>query len=153
MTITTLGQSKDKQGSTLVIKNSDALAGSPPFTFFLMQMAELMDSGFSLKRTGWDDDNCGIIWAELDNKIVGIIAYDKDKIKTVKILSIKLTAVDSTFRGRGIHTVMNTYFEGLARSLGCTRIQATVHPDNHVRLESAKKDGLKIFYHILFKSI
>jgi RimJ/RimL family protein N-acetyltransferase len=153
MTTNILGEDTDKQGAKLVIRHSNTLAGSIPYTFFLRQMADLMDSGFALKRTAWDDDNCGIIWAEMENKIVGIIAYDKDKIQTAKVLSIRLTAVNPDFRNRGIHTIMNKHFEALGRSLGCTRIQATVHPDNQVRLASAKKDGLKTFFHIMYKVI
>lgn len=149
-----LGTEIDKKGSTLIIKNSNWLAFSPAYTFFLRQFAELADNNHTLPCTLWEDGNCGILWAELDGTIVGIIAYNKQWAKTeMPYLAIQLTAVDKNFRERGIHKTMNKYFEQTAKKLGCQYTRATVNVDNRVRLATAKKDGLSPRVVVLQKEI
>jgi len=152
MSVDILGKEITKNSEELTIKHSAELAHSPAYTFFLRQMAELMDNGHSAKMTTWVDSECGIIWAELDTNVVGIFAYKKDQIK-YKVLNILLTAVDANHRNKGIHTILNKYFEQTALNLDCNVTVATVHPNNKIRLATAEKDGLKIFYHKLYKKL
>jgi GNAT superfamily N-acetyltransferase len=152
MSFDTIGTETTKNNEQLIIKHSSELAHSPAYTFFLRQMADLMDNGHSAKMTTWVDSECGIVWAEIDSKIVGIFAYKKDQLK-YKVLNILLTAVDANHRNKGIHTILNRYFEKTALDLGCNITVATVHPNNKTRLATAEKDGLKIFYHKLYKKL
>lgn len=145
-----LAQEKIKDGRTITIKRSNCIAFTPAFTFYLRQVADLIDNGHGSNFTSWDDETTGILWAEIDETIVAIFAYHTDQIK-FKILNVSLTAVDKDHRGLGIHTIMNRYFEKTAIQLGCNITAATVHPNNSVRLKSAEKDGLKIGYYKLYK--
>lgn len=147
-----LAEEKLKNHTTMIIKHSQTIAFSPAYTFFLRQVAELVDNKHGSPFTSWDDNETGIIWGEVDNVIVGIFAYHKEQIK-YGVLNICLTSVDKDHRGNGIHTVLNKYFEKTAIRLGCSITAATVHPDNHVRLKSAEKDGLKIGYYKLYKKL
>lgn len=147
-----LAKEKIKNDKIMVVKHSSELAHSPPYPFFLRRMADLMEDGHARKMTSWIDSECGIIWGEVDSEIVGIFAYKKDQIQH-KTLNILLTAVHPDHRNKGIHTVLNRYFEKTAKDLGCDFVVATVHPNNQTRLLTCEKDGMKIFYHKLGKKL
>ncbi len=147
-----LGEERTKTNELLVIKHSETIAFSPAYTFFLRQVANLVDAGHGSPFTSWDDATTGIIWAELDQKIVAMFAYHTEQIR-IHALNITLTSVEQEHRGKGIHTILNRYFEKTAKKLGCKFTVATVHPKNEVRLKSAEKDGLKIGYYKLYKRI
>jgi len=138
-----LGTEIDKKGDTLIINRSDFLAFSPAYTFFIREIADLIDSKNGNPFTSWEDNNTEIIWAELDKKIIGILCYNKEYVDSPwPFLAINLTATHKDFRQRGIHTIMNKYFENRAVELGCLGIRATVNVNNSVRLITAKKDNL-----------
>lgn len=147
-----LAQEKIKDGRLMTIKHSSQIAFTPAFTFYLRQIADLIDNGHGSSFTSWDDDTTGILWGEIDEKIVAIFAYHTDQLK-YKVLNVSLTAVDKDQRSLGIHTIMNKYFEQTALRLGCNITAATVHPNNSVRLKSAEKDGLKLGYYKLYKKL
>lgn len=147
-----IGIETTKSNETIVVKHSLELAHSPSYTFFLRQMAELMDDGHSTKMTTWVDSECGIIWGEIDAKIVGIFAYNKDQLK-FRVLNILLSAIDVNHRNKGIHTILNRHFENIALDLGCNIIVTTIHPKNKTRLAIAEKVGYQIFYHKLYKKL
>jgi GNAT superfamily N-acetyltransferase len=144
----------DKKGSNVVIKHSDYLAFTPSYAFFLKEVASLFQSGNALPYTYWNDVDCEILWAEIDNEIVGMISYDKYWLeKQMPHLSIVLTAVDQKFRQRGIHQIMNKHYENRAKELGCMAIRATVNLKNTVRIKSAEKDKLSPLMYIMSKRI
>lgn len=143
MTWEILGKETDKKESQVTVWHSDRLALSPGYTFFLREFADLADAGNSHAATLWSDSNCGIVWAEIEKTVVGIIVYDKQYIhSSFPYLAIQLTAVKKEFRQRNIHTIMNKYFEDTARKLGCHFTRATVNVKNTARLITTKKDGL-----------
>lgn len=147
-----LGKEILKTGETIVIKHSAQLALSPAYTFFLREMANLMDEGFAFNLTSWRDKDCGIVWGEIDNNITGIFAYSKEGIWS-DIMLILLTAVEKGHRKKGIHTILNRYYEKIAKNLGCNFTCATVSHKNKIRLITAEKDGYKFAYHRLYKKI
>jgi GNAT superfamily N-acetyltransferase len=147
-----LARTTTKTQEQLVIKHSDKLKLNPAYTFFLRQMADLMDNGHAGKITSWDDDECGIIWGEIQDKVVGIFAYNRQN--TGKgILEILLTAVDKNHRRKGIHTILNQQFEQVASSMNCDITAATISPNNKVRLVTAEKDGYKLMFYKMYKVI
>jgi GNAT superfamily N-acetyltransferase len=153
MEIEQLGQEIDKTGNSLTIKRTKQLAHSPAYSFFIRQMAELMENGHGFAATTWRDDDCGIIWAEDNGKICAIICYHNHFAKNLKILAIMLTSVAREYRQRGIHQILNRYYEQTAKEYGCAYTLATVNPNNTARLRSCEKDGLEIFEHLLFKKL
>jgi hypothetical protein len=153
MEVETLGQETDKKGSLLTIKRSKSLAYSPAYTFYVRQVVELIENKHTFDSNTWDDDECGIIWAEDQDKICGIFCYNKAWIKTLKMLTIQLTAVGTDYRQRGIHSILNKYFEQTARELNCCITVATVSPKNTVRLATCEKDGLIPKNLLMYKKI
>lgn len=147
-----LARTTTKTQEQLVIKHSDKLKLNPAYTFFLRQMADLMDNGHAGKITSWNDDECGIIWGEIQDQVVGIFAYNRQN--TGKgILEILLTAVDKKHRRKGIHTILNQQFEQVASSMNCDITAATISPNNKVRLVTAEKDGYKLMFYKMYKVI
>jgi len=153
MEIEILGEELDKKGSLLTIKRTKNLAYSPAYSFYVRQMIELIENNHTFKFNVWDDNECGIIWAEDQGTICGIFCYNKSWVKALKILSIQLTAVDKEYRERGIHKILNNYFEETAKELECIITAATVNPTNTVRLATCEKDGLKLKNLLMYKKI
>lgn len=154
MNYTILGTEIDKKNTSICIKHSDTLAYTPAYTFFIKEIANLIDNNHGHPHTTWDDDDCEIIWAEINNKVVAILCYSTAyKNYQLPYLAIQLTAVGEEFRHRGIHTILNRYFEQRARDLKCVAIRATVHLNNTVRLESTKKDKLTPLSTIMYKQL
>lgn len=144
-----LGTEIDQTGKTIKIYKIDRIGMSPIYTFFLRQLADLIDNGHAFPSTSWDDD-CEAVYAEEDEKVIGHIVYDKKK---KGVLWITLSAVDSEYRGRGIYKILHKYFEKVAKDLGCDFIASHVHVNNKVRLESAEKVGMKPVFKYMAKKI
>ena len=80
MVIKELGQEVDKQGTLLLIRKTDNLSHSPAYTFYVRQMIDLINNKHTYNSVIWNDDECGIIWAEDQGKICGIFCYNKSFI-------------------------------------------------------------------------
>jgi len=152
MAVDILGEDTLKTNEKIIIKHSATMALSPAYTFFIREMANLMDDGYAYKVTSWKDKNCGIVWGEVNDEIVGIFAYNTEDVQS-QLMNIMLTAVAKEHRQKGVHTVLNRYYETVAKSLNCKFTCATVNPNNKTRLITAEKDGYKIGYYRMFKSI
>lgn len=149
-----LGVEKDKLGIDTCIKYSEHFVWTPAYTFFLREIADAVDNQLLPPYSYWNEDNCAVIWAEQNNEIVGHIMFDCSYIHyPVPHLSIILTGVNKNHRQKGIHQIMNKYYEEIARRMGCSGIRATVHRNNHVRFISAEKDNLYPGLYLMSKKI
>lgn len=146
MAITLLNTETDKKGNSIQIMKTDTLGLSPIYTFFLRQMADLIDAGFCYPITTWDDNTCSAIYAvDETGKILGHIVYEHKG----QTLWITLSAVDSSCRGQGIYSILHTYFEEEGRKLGCFAISSHVHKNNKVRQASCESVGMvPVFYYM-----
>ncbi len=147
-----LGQEKLVSGEELLISHSDQLSMNPAYSFFLRQMADLMDNDHCVKITSWDDNKSGILYGTIQNEVVAIFAYDKKDID-ISIINILLTAVKYEHRRKGIHTILNRYFESVVIKLGASITSATVHHKNNLRLSIVQKDGYNFIYKKLYKKL
>jgi GNAT superfamily N-acetyltransferase len=142
-----LGKEKDKNGREIEIIKTTGLAMSPIYTFFLREMADLIDEGYGYPATTWEDKNCEAVYATFDDKILGHIVYSKEYLQRNN-LWITLGAVRKEERGLGIYTLLRKYFEGIAKEYDCSAITSHIHIKNKVGLSSAEKLGMKpIFYY------
>jgi len=139
----------DKHGKKINIYKVDRIAMSPIYSFFLKQMAELIDNKHAHALTSWDD-NCGAVYAEEDGNVLGHIVYDLQK---KDILWIVLSAVDKEHQGRGIYTILHKYLEQTAKEINYNFIASHIHINNTIRLNSAEKVGMKPIYYYMGKKI
>jgi GNAT superfamily N-acetyltransferase len=144
---------KDKTGTEVAIKLSKSLSFSPAYLFFLKQQVQLIENGHGFPVTSWNDQECGVLYAEDNGKILGIIVYDFSEIKTYRVLSIVLTAVENDARGRGIYSIMHKWFEEVARREGCLYIKATVSPKNEVRMKTCEAAGMFKGFQLYYKKV
>jgi GNAT superfamily N-acetyltransferase len=146
-----LSTEADKLGNEIQIMKTDTLGMSPIYSFFLRQMADLIDAGFCFPVTTWDDNKCGAVYAIQDNKVLGHIVYEHRPHNNM--LWITLSAVDSSCRGRGIYTILHKHFEAVAREMGCWAISSHVHKDNLVRQASCESAGMKPIFYFMGKKL
>lgn len=139
----------DKAGKEINIYRVDRIAMSPVYSFFLKQMAELIDNKHAYPLTSWDDE-CAAVYAEENGNILGHIVYD---LKKKDILWIVLSAVDKDHRERGIYSILHKYLEQTAKEINYNFIASHIHVNNSVRLASAEKVGMKPVYYYMAKKI
>jgi ribosomal protein S18 acetylase RimI-like enzyme len=146
-----LGEETDKLGSKVVVKFSSTLGNSPVVPIFLRAYAGLIESGHAFNYMSGSNKS-KVIYAEIDDKIVGHIVYDlhDDIPKTAWVI---FGGVDNSFQRRGIYKILNTYLETQAKKAGSTRIVSLVHADNTAMLELGKAVGRKQVFHRLEKEI
>jgi len=148
-----LATEQDKLGNSIDILHTDKIGMSPIFTFFLRQMAELIDNKFAFPVTTWTD-NDSAVYAVDGDKILGHIVYSRGGLTgNESVLYITLSAVNPECRGRGIYTLLHKHFENKAKELGCSAISSHIHKNNSVRLKSAEKVGMRPVFHYVFKKI
>lgn len=147
-----LGIEKDKNGNDITIKLVDKLLSySPLCAFFLRQQSKLLESGYAFPTPQLDDTTSGAVFAEENGEILGHIVFNHlEKRGTLWII---LSAVDESQRGRGIYTMLHKHFEEIAKAKDCWYISSHIHIDNHVRLKSAEKVGMKPFFYFMFKRL
>lgn len=139
----------DRLGNSIEIYKIEKIGMSPIYTFFLRQIADLIDNGHAYPITSWDD-NCAAVYAEQNGKILGHIVYD---IKKTDVLWITLSAVDEEHRGRGIYTILHRYLEIIAKESNHSLISSHIHVKNTARLKSAEQVGMKPVYYYMAKKI
>jgi GNAT superfamily N-acetyltransferase len=142
---------QDKQGNILKINQTEKLAYSTAYSFFLREYARSVDEGYSHPVTCWDDHHCGAIYVESNGVIVGINVYSEHKLK--ECLWSLFIAVDKDYKNRGIYTVMFSHFEKLAKEKNLQFIASYVHVDNEIRLLTADKVGMKPVFYVMHKQI
>jgi hypothetical protein len=134
-----VNEAKDKTGRTIKIKHDPSLAGSRAYSFFLRQYAQSIDAGNTMKRANWVEERCGIIYAEYENTVVGMIVYQRNE----RGLFLVMSGVDTAERNRGIFSILNTHFENTAREFNKEFIFSVVNVNNYVRLKTAERTGFR----------
>jgi hypothetical protein len=146
------GKDFDNTNTEVSVFYSKTLICSPVYTFFLRQTADLIDNNFSLPVAAINDSE--VFWAEINNQKVGLLCYNtKFKNSSVPFLSIRLTAVEKEFRGRGIKGILYRYFEKRAIELNCPAVGTVVSVNHELRLKSTKKDNLIPMTTIMYKRL
>lgn len=148
---TLLAVETDKEGREIEIYHASDLILSEVYPFFLIQAANLMDSGFAWKTKFWDEDVSAAIYAKYNNNIIGHIVYQH--LEKERSLWIVLSSVDPDQRGKGIYSILHNYYETKARSLHCLSLSSSVHKNNKVRLKSAAAVGLRPAFHSMIKKL
>jgi hypothetical protein len=151
-TVTKLGTATDKKGATVDIKfcNQTSLGPVELMSFFYKQLAGLIESGHGVSWPGYNSKTQAI-YLEIDKKIVGHIMfnYNSDQRNTFIVLS----AVDVTYRNRGLYKIMHYEFEKMSKKLGAKQITSFVHVDNSARLASAKSVDFNPQFYKMLKDI
>jgi hypothetical protein len=144
----------DKQGNNLEVMHCDSITEVPElYTFFLRQMADLIDSNMAYPMITWEDSD-GAVYITQDEQILGHIIYSiGGPSKREGMIWITLSAVDPECRSRGIYTIMHKYFEQIGKANGCTSMASMIHKRNTVRLKSAEKVGMIPVFNYMMKAL
>lgn len=148
---TLLAVETDKDAREIKIYHATDLILSEVYPFFLIQAANLMDSGFAWKTKFWDEDVSSAIYAKHNDQIIGHIVYQH--LKKERSLWIVLSSVDPAQRGKGIYSILHNYYEARAKELHCLSLSSSVHKNNKVRLRSAAQVGLHPRFHSMMKKL
>lgn len=149
-----LATETDKLGNTIEVMQCDSITEVPElYTFFLRQMADLIDNKMAYPMITWEDTD-GAVYITQDGKILGHIVYSiGGPSKREGMIWITLSAVDPNCRGRGIYTLLHKYFELVGKEKGCTSMASMIHKRNSVRLKSAEKVGMVAVFNYMMKPL
>jgi len=136
---------KDTTGVEVTVRHVDELGNSPVVSFFLKNLATLIDSGYSLQYIAGSNRHRAV-YIELDNQVIGHIVYEMLEPPT-KTAWITLSAIDENYKRRGLYTILHRHFEQQIKLVGAKKIASFVHVDNLARQASCKKVGMEpVFY-------
>lgn len=144
---------KDNLGNDIEFYRFDSLANSPAYTFFLRQMAELIDSGFGHPITSWEDKDCATVYCTHKAKIIGAIIYSTRTVEKQGSLWLILGSVVPEYQGNGIYRMLRQHFENIAKEYGCWGIASYVHKDNQAAIKMSEALGSKPIYYYMAKKI
>lgn len=106
--------------------------------FFTSQMRSMVDDGRVLPRFLKNTKTQELIFAKVDEAVVGMIAF-KDAPEGHVFMT--MAAVEDGFKGTNIYNMMYEQFEKLARALGYTKISSLVDVSNATMLAACEKNG------------
>jgi ribosomal protein S18 acetylase RimI-like enzyme len=153
MTAKFLATETDRMGSTLEIYQYPTLDWSPAYPLFIKTYAELVENKLTAQATAWNKHSCGVVYAELDTKVIGAMAYDTAHPEFTESLWVTLWCVDPEYRRRGIVQILFKHFENIGRELGKTSVLAHTHLNNQIALESNYSVGLKPISYLMGKKL
>jgi len=141
MADTLIETTKDKTGVEVVVKHANPIGGTPVIPFFLRHYSELIENGLAPPAIVGTNKHKAI-YAEIDNKVVGHIVYEflDDAYKTAWIT---FSAIENSYRRRGLYDILHTNFEKTVKASGSLKIASHVHIDNKARQTSCAKVGMQ----------
>jgi hypothetical protein len=153
MTVKFLATELDSLGNTLQICQYPTLAWSPAYPLFIKTYAELVEQKLCGSFSAWDDHTCGVVYAELDGKVVGALVYDTAHPEFTESLWVTLWCVDQAYRQRGIFQILFKYFENIARELGKNSILGHIDLNNHSALKANYSVGMQPICYLIGKKL
>ncbi len=146
-----LATEQDCTGTAVEIRHLDEISDSKVVSFFLKNLAILIDNGFSLQLIAGTNRHHAV-FAEINGEIVGHIVYEYLE-HPVKTAWITLSAIDDNYKRRGLYTLLHKHFEQTIRAAGAKKIASSVHVNNVARHASCKKVGMQPIYYRMEKEL
>lgn len=150
MALKFLGTEKDNSGKELKFYHNEELTMSPVYPLFLRGVSELISSNMRETYKSWEDDECGAVYAQYENEIVGHIVYSKEN---KKVLVIAEASVDVKHRGLGIYTLLHNHLEQIARDMECWAVSVSIHVDNLEAIRLSSKLGMTSSFYKMMKKL
>ena len=153
MTAKFLATETDLMGSTLEIYQYPTLDWSPAYPLFIKTYAELVEKKLAAATTAWNKHSCGVVYAELDTRVIGAMVYDPAHPEFTESLWVTLWCVDPEYRQRGLIKILFKHFEHIGRELGKTNILAHTHLNNHAVAKACESVGMKPVSYLIGKKL
>lgn len=146
-----ISREQTSNGTWIEIRHTTKVYMSKMYSFYLRQLAELIDRRLAYPMYLPEIDSYSAIYVIQDSTVIGHIVYRSGKEN--KISYIALSAVKDTFRGNGLYEIMHKHFEDRSKINGSQYILSWTHKNNISRQRSAAKVGLEIRNIVLGKYI
>jgi ribosomal protein S18 acetylase RimI-like enzyme len=130
----------DKTGSEVKIISTSQIGMSPLCGIYLKSYSELIEAGHAWPRMN-GTNKTKAIYATIDNKIVGHIAYEL--LTDWLVVHIIFSRVDPNFRKRGIYKMMFSQLETMSKAAKYRRIVSEIHIDNLGIIASHEAVGMR----------
>lgn len=140
---------KDQSGNTVVIRYTENYCEENTYEFFLTELENLKNSGHRIEKSLGAGGSA--VYAEINNEIVGIVAYNTNSRKTENLIWLVLGAVKKEYQKNGIYKMMRNQFEIICKAQGFDGVASHIHVDNRVALQSAQNLGASSIYNYMVK--
>lgn len=109
--------------------------------YFLKKLEDINSTNHGRSIKNSLPDVHGVIWAKINNDIVGGIFYDLERSKDSGGVWVVLAYVDSEFRQQGIYKELHNRLSVLATEIGRTRIVTWFNLNNQKMFQIGKSVG------------
>jgi hypothetical protein len=132
------------------VYHNDAIYLSRAFPVFLRGYADRLDNDFIILGKPWFKINCGILYLNCNEKIIGYLAYGDEKNNLLYTVDIN---IDEKFRNIDIYKILITNLEIIAKEKNCLAISAILYVDNIIAIRAAEESGLIEIYKQFVKKL
>jgi GNAT superfamily N-acetyltransferase len=148
-----LGTAIDKTGETVTMWHSDYLSQQREVGALVMEALQyLLERKWGRAPFGAFNNNHNVIWAEnSEGKPMAGVVYEYHQF--VKQGFIMIIFTSESYRGRGLYSIVQRFFEDEIIKNGGTSIASEAHVANEVRLRAGAKEGMLPEYHRLYKDL
>ena len=148
-----LGTAVDSTGETVTIWHSDYLSQNREVGVLVMEALQyLLERKWARAPFGAFNNNHNIIWAEnSQGKPMAGVVYEYQQF--IKQGFIMIIFTSEPYRGRGLYSIIQRFFEDEIIKLGGTSIASEAHADNEVRLRAGAREGMLPEYCRLYKDL
>jgi hypothetical protein len=148
-----LGTAIDSTGETVTIWHSDYLSQNREVGVLVMEALQyLLERKWARAPFGAFNNNHNIIWAEdSQGKPMAGVVYEYQQF--IKQGFIMIIFTSEPYRGRGLYSIIQRFFEDEIIKLGGTSIASEAHSANEVRLRAGAREGMLPEYYRLYKDL
>lgn len=109
--------------------------------YFVEKITEInnINHGRAIKNSM--PDVHGVIWAKINNEVVGALFYDLERSKESSGVWVVLAYVEPQYRNQGIYKKLHNYLTGVTKDLGRSRVVTWMNINNHKMFEIGKTVG------------
>jgi GNAT superfamily N-acetyltransferase len=111
--------------------------------YFVKKLTELNSANHGRSIKNSLPDVHGVIWAKINNEVVGALFYDLERSKDSSGVWVVLAYVDTEFRQQGIYKELHNFLSSITKDLGRNRVVTWMNVNNQKMFQIGKSVGYK----------
>jgi len=127
-----------RKGSNIILSNESCTEFNE---YFVEQITAINANNHGRAIKNSLPDVHGVIWAKINEDVVGALFYDLERSKDSNGVWVVLAYVDPKYRQQGIYTELHRYLSLLAIELGRSRIVTWMNVNNQKMFQIGKSVG------------
>lgn len=144
--VKSLTEITNPNGSKIQLKHCTSMGLGPSDlnAFFYKSLSEVIANN---QASTWPSYNfkSQAVYAMSDNKVIGCVVFNYNAEK--KQVYVVLSAVDASFRKKGLYKIMQTEVARIGKALGAVEVTSFIHISNEITLKASKSCTFEPVYY------